>query len=49
MGGYTTRNRVSKFLAIFLAPAFLIWKLGIDALSILGVGERRWIRTERRL
>ena len=49
MGVFYTRNRVSKFLAIFLAPAFLIWKLGIDALSILGVGRRRWIRTERRL
>jgi hypothetical protein len=48
-GVFYTRNRVSKFLAIFLAPAFLIWKLGIDAAAILGVGRRRWIRTERRL
>jgi 1,2-diacylglycerol 3-beta-glucosyltransferase len=49
IGVFYTRNRVSKFLAIFIAPAFLAWKLGIDALSILGVGRRRWIRTERRL
>lgn len=49
VGVYYTRNRVSKFLAIFVAPAFLAWKLAIDALSILGVGRKRWIRTERKL
>jgi hypothetical protein len=49
LGVFYTRNRVSKFLAIFIAPAFLAWKLGIDALSVLGVGRKRWIRTERRL
>lgn len=49
LGVFYTKNRLSKLLAIFIAPAFLAWKLGIDALSILGVGGRRWIRTERRL
>jgi cellulose synthase/poly-beta-1,6-N-acetylglucosamine synthase-like glycosyltransferase len=49
IGVFYTKNRLSKFLAIFVAPAFLVWKLGIDALSILGVGRKKWIRTERKL
>lgn len=49
IGVFYTKNRVSKFLAIFVAPAFLAWKMGIDALSILGVGRKKWIRTERKL
>jgi hypothetical protein len=44
-----TQKRLSKLLAIFVAPAFLAWKIGIDALSILGVGRKKWIRTERKL
>jgi hypothetical protein len=49
VGVFYTENKLSKFLAIFIAPAFLAWKLGIDALSILGVGRKKWIRTERKL
>jgi len=49
LGVFYTKNKVSKFLAIFIAPAFLGWKMGIDALSILGIGRRRWVRTERKL
>ena len=49
VGVLHTKNKVSKFLAIFVAPAFLIWKMGIDALSVLGVGRKKWIRTERKL
>jgi hypothetical protein len=48
-GVFYTKNRARKLLAIFIAPAFLVWKLGIDALSLLGIGGKRWIRTERRL
>jgi len=48
-GVFHTKNKLSKFLAIFIAPAFLVWKMGIDALSILGVGRKKWIRTERKL
>jgi cellulose synthase/poly-beta-1,6-N-acetylglucosamine synthase-like glycosyltransferase len=48
VGVVYTQNRLSKFLAIFIAPVFLVWKLGIDALSILGVGRRRWVRTQRK-
>jgi cellulose synthase/poly-beta-1,6-N-acetylglucosamine synthase-like glycosyltransferase len=48
-GVFYTQNRLSKLLAIFIAPAFLAWKMGIDALSILGVGRKEWTRTERKL
>ena len=49
VGVFYTKNKLSKFLAIFIAPAFLAWKMGIDALAILGVGRKKWIRTERKL
>ncbi len=49
VGVFYTKNKLSKFLAIFVAPAFLAWKMGIDALSILGVGRKKWVRTERKL
>lgn len=49
VGVFYTKNRFSKLLAIFIAPAFLVWKMGIDALSILGVGRNKWVRTERKL
>jgi len=47
-GVFYTENRLSKFLAIFVAPAFLAWKMGIDALSLLGVGRKEWVRTHRK-
>jgi len=49
VGVFYTKNKVKKFLAIFVAPAFLAWKMGIDALSIVGVGRKKWVRTERKL
>jgi cellulose synthase/poly-beta-1,6-N-acetylglucosamine synthase-like glycosyltransferase len=49
VGVFYTEKKLSKFLAIFIAPAFLAWKMGIDALAILGVGRKKWIRTERKL
>jgi 1,2-diacylglycerol 3-beta-glucosyltransferase len=49
VGVFYTQNKLSKLLAIFIAPAFLAWKMGIDALSILGVGRKKWTRTERKL
>jgi cellulose synthase/poly-beta-1,6-N-acetylglucosamine synthase-like glycosyltransferase len=49
LGVLYTRNRLTKLLAILVAPAFLVWKMGIDALSILGIGTKKWIRTERKL
>ena len=49
IGVLYTKNKGAKFLAIFIAPVFLAWKMGIDALSILGVGRKKWKRTERKL
>ena len=46
--GYVKDKR-KKLLAVVLAPAFLIWKSGIDLLSVAGVGRKSWVRTERRL
>ncbi len=47
-GVFYTQHRTKKLLAIFVSPAFLVWKMGIDALSILGVGRKKWVRTERK-
>jgi cellulose synthase/poly-beta-1,6-N-acetylglucosamine synthase-like glycosyltransferase len=44
-----TRNKWKNFLALFVAPLFLIWKMGIDLFSAMGMGKKRWIRTERKL
>lgn len=49
VGVFYTRKKLQNFLAIFVAPAFLAWKMGIDALSILGFGRKKWVRTERKL
>lgn len=49
IGIFYTQNKLSKFLSIFIAPAFLIWKMVIDFLSVLGVGRKKWVRTERKL
>jgi cellulose synthase/poly-beta-1,6-N-acetylglucosamine synthase-like glycosyltransferase len=49
VGVFYTRNKLNKFMSIFVAPAFLIWKMGIDALSALGMGRKKWVRTERKI
>jgi cellulose synthase/poly-beta-1,6-N-acetylglucosamine synthase-like glycosyltransferase len=49
VGVFYTQNKLSKFLAIFVAPVFLAWKMGIDALSLLGMGRKKWVRTERKV
>ncbi|HSL21153.1 MAG TPA: glycosyltransferase family 2 protein [Vicinamibacterales bacterium] len=49
VGVFHTENRRASAASLVLAPVFLAWKLGIDVLSICGVGLREWKRTERRL
>lgn len=49
VGVFYTQNKLSKFLSIFIAPAFLIWKMAIDILSLFGMGRKKWVRTERKL
>ncbi len=44
-----TRNKWNNFLALFAAPLFLIWKIGIDSISVISMGKKRWIRTARKL
>jgi len=43
-----TRNKMKNFISLFAAPLFLIWKMVIDILSVLGMGRKAWTRTERK-
>ena len=43
-----TDNKFKNFLSLFIAPLFLVWKLGIDIFSILGMGRKKWVRTQRK-
>jgi len=44
-----TKDRLKKLGAIVIAPLFLVWKMGIDVISIFGAGRKKWVRTERKL
>lgn len=44
-----TEKKFKKLLSIFIAPLFLVWKMGIDVLSIIGFGRKEWVRTQRKL
>ena len=44
-----TREPMKNFLSLFAAPLFLVWKMGVDALSAVGLGRKKWVRTERKL
>ncbi len=48
-GVLRTRHRLRRFLSLFVAPVFLAWKMAIDAFSLLGMGRKKWVRTERKL
>ena len=43
-----TNNKLKNLLSLLVAPLFLLWKMGIDLLSALGMGSKKWIRTERK-
>jgi 1,2-diacylglycerol 3-beta-glucosyltransferase len=49
LGVFYTKDPLASALSIFLAPGFLAWKLGIDMLSVFGVGSKHWKPTARRL
>jgi len=49
VGAMYTKDKLANAMSLFLAPVFLAWKLGIDVLSMLGVGARKWKPTERRM
>ena len=44
-----TEHKAANATSLALAPVFLVWKLGIDVLSVCGIGAKEWKRTERRL
>lgn len=44
-----TKDPLKNILSMFVAPVFLGWKLCIDVLSALGMGRKKWVRTERKL
>ncbi len=43
-----TDNKFKNFMSLFIAPLFLVWKMGIDVFSILGMGTSKWVRTQRK-
>jgi cellulose synthase/poly-beta-1,6-N-acetylglucosamine synthase-like glycosyltransferase len=43
-----THNKLKNFYSLFVAPFFLVWKMGIDTCSALGMGRKKWVRTERK-
>jgi hypothetical protein len=49
VGVMHTEDKLASALSLFLAPAFLVWKLGIDVLSLAGAGTRHWKQTERKV
>lgn len=48
-GVLCTRSKLKSFLSLFIAPVFLIWKMGIDIFSAMSLGRKKWIRTARKL
>ena len=42
-----TEEKLKGFLSMFIAPLFLVWKMGIDVLSLFGIGRERWVPTAR--
>jgi len=48
VGVFHTKDRAASGISLVLAPIFLVWKMGIDLLSMCGIGRKEWKRTERR-
>ena len=44
-----TREKLKNLFSLLAAPVFLVWKMGIDVMSALGMGRKKWIRTKRKL
>jgi cellulose synthase/poly-beta-1,6-N-acetylglucosamine synthase-like glycosyltransferase len=44
-----TSDKWKNFLSLFIAPVFLLWKMAIDVLSLLGMGRKKWVKTERKM
>jgi cellulose synthase/poly-beta-1,6-N-acetylglucosamine synthase-like glycosyltransferase len=48
VGVLYTENKAASAASLVLAPLFLAWKMGIDVLSLFGIGSREWKHTHRR-
>ncbi|MDB5078052.1 MAG: hypothetical protein JWO42_4231, partial [Chloroflexi bacterium] len=46
-GLLVARERPRTYLALFMAPPYAAWKLGIYVVSALHITDSRWLRTER--
>ena len=49
IGVLYTKNKVASAASLVVAPVFLAWKMGIDLLSLFGLGTKEWKATERRV
>jgi cellulose synthase/poly-beta-1,6-N-acetylglucosamine synthase-like glycosyltransferase len=48
IGAMYTQQKTASAASLVLAPIFLAWKLGIDILSLMGIGRGEWKHTQRR-
>jgi cellulose synthase/poly-beta-1,6-N-acetylglucosamine synthase-like glycosyltransferase len=48
VGVLYTRQKAASAASLVLAPLFLVWKMGIDVLSLFGIGSHGWKHTHRR-
>ena len=46
-GAMLTKNKIANTLSLFISPVFLLWKLCIDILSLVGIGRKEWVPTKR--
>ncbi len=38
---------LSTWLSLIMVPPYLVWKLSISVLGLVGMGDKRWVKTER--
>jgi cellulose synthase/poly-beta-1,6-N-acetylglucosamine synthase-like glycosyltransferase len=48
VGVFHTDQKAANAASLVLAPLFLVWKMGIDVLSLVGIGSQEWKHTHRR-
>jgi cellulose synthase/poly-beta-1,6-N-acetylglucosamine synthase-like glycosyltransferase len=49
VGVLHTQEKMASAASLVLAPLFLVWKMGIDVMSMFGIGGREWKHTHRRV
>jgi hypothetical protein len=45
---FHTKHKAASAASLVLAPLFLVWKMGIDILSVFGIGKQEWKQSHRR-